>query len=97
MDTTTPTDPAPEPEPVEHIQIAVVADGSEFAVHIEGFDDYRRLATWHQQADAERMATILRQIPVTEVEEGFDIEGFAQDLQTTLYTLDWMRQIGVEL
>lgn len=90
------TTPTPS-EPVEHIQIAVVADGDEFIVRIEGFEHYGRLATWRQQADAGRMAEILRQIPAREVEEGFDILGFAQDLQTTLYTLNWARQIGVEL
>jgi hypothetical protein len=93
---TTPTTPAQEPAP-DRLQITVSADGSEFAVRVEGFDGYGRLASWSQRADAERMAAVLRQIPTIEVEEGFDIEGFAQDLQTTLYTLDWMRQIGVEL
>jgi hypothetical protein len=93
---TTPTDPAQEPAP-ERLEITVVADGSEFAVRVEGFDGYGRLASWRQRADAERMAAVLRKVPVSLVEDGFDVEGFAQDLQTTLYTLDWMRQIGVEL
>lgn len=90
---TTPTNP----EPVEHIQVTVVADHGEFLVRIEGFEHYGRLATWRQETDARRMADILRQIPVSLIEDGFDIEGFAQDLQITLYTLEWARTIGVEL
>jgi len=61
---TIPTTPT-RPEPVEHIQIAVVADGNEFVMRIEGFEHYARLASWSQEADAERMAMILRQILVS--------------------------------
>jgi hypothetical protein len=70
----------------EHLDVTSGPGGGEFAVWVTHDGDTLTVARWSNEADAELMARLLSQVPLTAVAAGLDIDSFADNVATLIRT-----------